>query len=117
MKTLIPITFLLSLLFSSHASASTGIACTLVDPFDDWVLEISGDQLAFWDNNQWSLAQYRYTIETTRPIDVFTNTQAGEAFEVQLGSELDARLILRYEDEVDTFEFTCQRNQELMYFE
>jgi hypothetical protein len=115
------ILFLVTILMMNLSFAEVkGTKCYLADPFDDWSLEFSGDTLAFWDNQQWSLASYTYTLEGVVPTDVYTSLDPSDSFIAELSRGFDGEFVavlrLQYRTGVESFDFVCSTDQVLYYF-
>jgi hypothetical protein len=120
MKSLI-LSLLLGLMVSMSAQAATGLRCSLVNDFDDWSIEIKGDQAAFFDNDSVVYAQYFFT-EGTR--DFYRNIVTGDEFVLEVNryrptlAIQTARLTLLNDiRRIEAFDFLCFDTEDFFFFD
>lgn len=115
------LSLLVGLLISFSANAQPGLRCTLVDDFDDWAIEVAGDQVAFFDNDTVVYGTYKYSLEFST--DVYQSDSIEDNFVVEVNRYRptlvvpSARLILMNDPRtIEAHDFVCFPTTDFLFF-
>lgn len=108
-------------LASLSSYADSKLSCDVLNPEDNYTVEVHGNKAAFFDNDNWTHANFKWVLESTVPYFVYESVYGKNDFVIELRATRDDKpsttgtIKVKIGSRFETYALSCKEVKKLIF--